>query len=260
MTTKMKTRILLTTLSLFVAGATAQATLVNGPWTQSAGSATLSSVNTASPIWGNGAANNANASSIWSSFQLYTLAVPGDKIVLSGTAQLIGTAGGGENLRFGLFNMNNSANTSGWLGYFLRNGSGTGQASVMERANPNTGTFTSTTGAANVGTATLSGSPLFGDGVYNFSFSIERNALDGLNIVISLLRASDSIDFAPVALVDPSPQTFSFDRVAYQATSGLQADQILLSNVDVTFSSVPEPTAALLGGFGALALLVRRRR
>ena len=239
---------------------TAHATLVTGPWTQSAGTAAMSDINTASPIWGNGSANNANASSIWSSFQLYTLAVPGDKIVLTGTAQLIGTIGGGENLRFGLFNVNSSANTSGWLGYFLRNGCGTTQASVMERANPNTGTFTSTTGAANVGTASIPGSPAFGDGLFNFSISIERNALDGLNIVTSLLRASDSIEFAPVTLVDTSPQTFSFDRVAYQATSGLAADQILLTNVDVTFTSVPEPTSALLGGFGALALLVRRRR
>lgn len=255
----MNIRTLFTTFSLFVAGATAHATLVNGPWTQSAGTAVLSDINTASPIWGNGAANNANASSIWSAFPLYTLAVPGDKIVLTGSAQLVGTLGGGENLRFGLFNVNSSANTAGWLGYFLRNGSGATQASVMERASPNTGTFTSTTGAANVGTASIPGSPAFGDGLFSFSISIERNALDGLNIVTSLLR-SDSNDFAPVTLVDPSPQTFSFDRVAYQATSGLAADQILLTNVDVTFTSVPEPTSALLGGFGALALLVRRRR
>jgi uncharacterized protein (TIGR03382 family) len=32
-----------------------------------------------------------------------------------------------------------------------------------------------------------------------------------------------------------------------------------MNNVDVTFTAVPEPSTALLGGLGVLALLRRRR-
>ncbi len=97
--------------------------------------------------------------------------------------------------------------------------------------------------------------------VYNFSFTLERNALNGLIITTSLVRTSDSLEFAGASFTDTTVNAgaFTFDRVGFQGTTDLNADKIQLNNVDVTFSAVPEPSAALLGGLGVLVLLRRRR-
>ena len=229
----------------------AMAAPVTGTWTKVTGtSMVLTNENTASPTWGDGSANNASASSIYSAFPTVTLTNPGDKITLSGSVELIGIAGGAENLRLGLFNANGKVppDTTGWLGYFVQNGSGTGVVRLNERNNPNTAAFASAaTGATQIATGAAPG-VLLTDQIYDFTFSIERNAEAGVLISTSLKRRSDSVEFGGTGFVDPSPQTFIFDRVAYLATSGLAADKLQLTNVDVTLTAaVPVPVITSSG-------------
>jgi hypothetical protein len=143
---------------------TAMAAPVTGTWIKVTGATMgLTNETTASPTWGDGTANNASASSIYSAFPAVTLANPGDIITLSGSIELIGIAGGAENLRFGLYNANGKVppDTTGWLGYFVQNGSGTSVVKLNERNNPNTGAFASAaTGATQLTTGAAPGSGL----------------------------------------------------------------------------------------------------
>ncbi len=240
-------------ISLLVAAShgVAMAAPVTGTWTKVTGtSMVLTNENTASPTWGDGSGNNASASSIYSAFPTVTLTNPGDKITLSGSVELIGIAGGAENLRFGLYNVNGKVppDTSGWLGYFVQNGNGTSVVKLNERSNPNTGAFASAvSGAAQITTGAAPG-VVITDQTYDFTFSIERNAEAGVLISTSLKRRSDSVEFGGTGFLDPSPQTFVFDRVAYLATSGLAADKLQLTDVDVTFAAaVPIPVITSSG-------------
>ncbi len=256
----------LAALATFVAlNASAEGALVTGTWVKASGATgvALTNTTTASPTWGNGTTDNADASSIYSPFPTITLANPGDKIVLSGSAEMFGVSPGtaGSIFRFGLFNVNGSATTAGWLGYFVQSAASGGTGSLQERNAGNTSAFTSTSS----GTATLQTLPVVASAisstVYNFSFSLERNATSELIITTSLVRASDSVEFAGASFPDTTVNAgaFTFDRVGFQGTTDLNADQIQLNNVDVTFTSVPEPSAAFLGGLGLLGLLRRRR-
>jgi hypothetical protein len=221
---------------------------VTGTWTKVTGaSMVLTNEATASPTWGDGTSNNASASSIYSAFPAVTLTNPGDKITLSGSVELIGIAGGPENLRFGLYNVNGKVppDTAGWLGCFVQNGSGAGVVKLNERNNPNTGAFASAaSGATQIATGAAPGVSI-NDGIYDFSFVIERNAEAGVVISTSLKRRSDSVEFGGASFVDPTPQTFVFDRVAYLATSGLAADKLQLTNVDVTFTAGAAPVPVI---------------
>ncbi len=175
----------LASLAAFVAlNPSADGALVTGTWVKASGATGVALTNptTASPTWGDGTTDNADASSIYSPTPTITLANPGDKVALTSA-------------------------------------------------------------------------------VYNFSFTLERNALNGLIITTSLVRTSDSLQFAGASFTDTTVNAgaFTFDRVGFQGTTDLNADQIQLNNVDVTFTAVPEPSATLLGGLGVLALLRRRR-
>jgi iduronate 2-sulfatase len=237
---------LFTALALLAPHATLSAAPLTGPWSQATGTATLANTGSASPTWGNGAADNADASSIHASFPDITLASPGDRIVLTGSATMVGVTSGAEVFRFGVFNANGSATTSGWLGYFLRNGSGATAASVMERANPNSGAFASVTGAASVATAAVSATGPT-SATYDFSVTFERGAPTGMRITTSLKRTSDSAELGGLTgVLDPSALTYVFNRVGFLATTDLNADQIQLTNVDVAFipASVTPPPAA----------------
>ncbi len=211
----------------------ARAVPVTGPWVLSTGAAALAGVDTASPTWGNGTADNADASSIYAPFPAVSLAGTGDMVSVTGTAQLSGITAGAEVFRFGLFNVNGSADASGWLGYLVRNGNGSSGASLMERSSPNTGHFSSVTGAVGFPAVAGPAASLTSAG-YTFSITIERTSGPGLQITTSLKRVSDLAEFAGVSVLDATPQTFTFNRVGFLATTNLNADMIQLGSVTVT--------------------------
>jgi hypothetical protein len=243
----------------------ADGALVTGTWVKASGASTvaLSNTTTASPTWGDGTTDNADASSIYSPIPTITLANPGDKVVLSGSAEMFGIfpGTGGSIFRFGVFNVNGSATNIGWLGYFVQSAASGGTGSLQERNVGNGSAFTSaSSGTTSLQTLPVAASAL-SSAVYNFSFSLERDAINGLIITTSLVRTSDSVEFAGASFTDTTVNAgaFTFDRVGFQGTTDLNADKIQFDNVDVTFTAVPEPSAALLGALGMLALLRRRR-
>lgn len=228
----------------------ADAAMVTGTWVKASGVAIMGNTSTASPTWGDGSADNADASSIYSPFPTITLANPGDKVVLSGSVEMFGISPGtaGSIFRFGLFNVNGSATTSGWLGYFVQSAATAGTGSLQERTLLNTTAFTSTSSG---GSATLQILPATASAitsaVYNFSFTLERNALNGLIITTSLVRVSDSLEFAGASFTDATVNAgaFTFDRVGFQGTTDLNADKLQMNNVDVAFTAAPAAVPAI---------------
>ena len=219
----------------------AKAGPVAGPWATTSATTILSNTATASPTWGNNTTDNAKASNLYSSFPSITLAAAGDSVTLTGSATFVGasvTGTGGGFFRLGLFDVNGKSDTNGWLGYFAFNTGSINTGTIYERNSPNTGAFSSSTGA----TALVSSAAGMGTGVvltntqYNFTVNIARNATGGLVTTTSLKRNSDGLDFANMTFTDATPLTYVLNRVGFQNTTDTNADQILMSNVDVTFT------------------------
>ena len=141
--------------------------------------------------------------------------------------------------------------TNGWLGYFVQCAAAYGTGSLQERVLPNRTVFASTSGGGPAGIQPLPAatSPL-SSAVYNFAFTLERNALDELIITTSL-------EFAGASFTDNTGNAgaFTFDRVGFQGTTDLNADKVQMTNVDVAFipaSVTPPPvtTAFTITEFG----------
>ncbi|MEX1048443.1 MAG: hypothetical protein WED15_02865 [Akkermansiaceae bacterium] len=240
---------------------TSDAALVTGTWTSAQGGGPITNENTASPTVGDGTANSADSDALYSAMPTIALANVGEKVTLSGSANLIGIASGQvRQFRWGLYNVNSSADINGWLGYFATQGSGTTVGEAYERKDPNTTQFFAG-GTSNVsvnvtgGTAPGTGIS-FASGDYTFTLSLERVA-SGLQVESTITRISDSQDFGTVSFLDTTPLTYTFDRVGFLIAGNLDADQVQFSNIDVTL--VPEPHSAVLGLIGSALLLLRRR-
>jgi len=219
-----------------------------------AGSNLANSLPTSTGItWGNNTANNADNSAIHATLdtdtgtagnQSVTLAADGDTVTFSGTIDFKGLTSttGTIQFRYGLFNSNGSGASTGWLGYYVGNnagsGAGTAGGGIYERANPNTGIYVSGTGSAQITPALAVGSTL-NNGLFTFSLTLTRSG-SSLTISSSLIRQSDNVNFASVTnFIDTSPQTFTFDRIGFLSGSGLDADQIILSNLTLSGNVIP---------------------
>jgi MYXO-CTERM domain-containing protein len=85
----------------------AQTTPVTG-WFSSGTGAVTAGQATNSPTIGNGTANNADNTTVWAALPTPIVLANGEEVVLTGTTQLISVGpGGGDSIRFGLFNGNN---------------------------------------------------------------------------------------------------------------------------------------------------------
>jgi MYXO-CTERM domain-containing protein len=158
--------------------------------------------------------------------------------------------------RIGLYNVNGSADDLGWLGYIATNGDATLGGRIFERPDPNTTSFTSTTGLTALATATAPGVN-FESGAastYNFSLMLTRVAT-GIQIDSSIIRTSDSVQMGGGSFLDTTLSVTDFNRAGFLLGGNLDVDTVQFTNITV----VPEPSAALLGGLGLLALLRRRR-
>lgn len=211
-------------------------------WIERVGDTPVSGLNTASPILGNNTASSADNMSIYASIPTATLTNVGDKVTLSGSVTLTGIVGGHNQFRWGLYDLNGSVNDVGWLGYIGNAGHSNSGASLFERANPNTVWYMSSTGGANVALATAPapGTALT-DGTYAFSLTLERTA-SGVRIAQSIIRSSDSQQFALISVEDTTPQTTTFNRVGFLMGDALDVDQAQFSNIDVTYLPVVPDT------------------
>jgi hypothetical protein len=261
----MKSKLSTLILALLAIASAANAALVTGPWIKGASSAAapaITNANTASPTVGDGTTTNNGAQVyLFTSLSTINLTNLGDKVTLTGSVSFIGSASNQNQVRWGFFDSNGNTGTddTGWLGYYASHGNNANFAVLGERdtAAPN-GAYTSSTGAVNTLNSTAPGttfaaSPNFGP--YSFSLSLQKVAT-GLQINSSIIRDSDSQQYGLFNFIDTTPSVSAFNRVGLYSGS-LSQEQTLFSNIDVTF--VPEPSTALLGALGLLALLRRRR-
>ena len=228
------------------AASAAFAAPVNGPWLVAQGGGPVAQENTASPVVGDGSPNSADTDAIHSTAPDLTLANVGDKITLTGSATLTGILSGGvRQFRWGLYDVNGSEDTNGWLGYLATQGSGTTPGELYERNSGNTSAFFSSTGVSTTGGTAPGSGVSFTDGNYAFTLVIEKVA-SGLQINSAITRTSDSQDFGSVSLLDTSPRTSTFNRVGFLIGGTLDADQVQFANIEVAFT--PAGTPPLIPG------------
>lgn len=110
------------------------------------------------------------------------------------------------------------------------------------------------------------------DRVHLWNYSATNGVLRGLN-TLNISFSSDNVTFSPTTALSfthpPSNtrhgvQTRTFDAVSdvrYIRFTGItnHGDGNYLAFSEIRFGAIPEPSAALLGGLGLLALLRRRR-
>jgi hypothetical protein len=240
----------------------ARGALITGPWTTGgrANEGPLTNENTASPTVGDGSANSADDESLDSPMPAFTLTNSGDRVTLTGAVTLTGSAPGNANFRFGLFKDDGDGDNNEWVGYYMQNSSGANSVSLTKKPVGNTSLHMSGTGATAVGTASRpAGDPNFDAGTYNFSMSIERSGSDLLLAGTITNGTTYTINLSGTETAAAADGTYAFDRVALLVGGGLDADQAQFQNIDVTFTPIPEPSAAALAG-AAAGLLLRRRR
>lgn len=254
----------LTAFGLLSVCASAQAAVLTN-WTQSAGS-NGSSLNTSSPVLGNGTSGSGSNQQIWAATpSSYTLASVGDMLVLSGVVTFnLSAAAGSDQFRFGLYSSNGNTGANGWLGYFASNsGSGANpNGRLWERDAGNTTAF----GSNGTGSATqrmaVAGVPTnsFLSGTYNLSLSATRTDT-GLSVAWSIIGTGGTTYSISGTYVDTTALTYGFDRVGIFTGGGLNANQASFSNMDITYTAVPEPHSfALLAGSGLVLGVFHRRR
>ena len=250
MNTHSKTLIALFSLAAIAALSPSASAVAIDDWTISTGSA-ASDLSTDSPIIGNGSSASALNTLISSPTASYKLASVGDKIDVTGSVNFSGLSGTSlaHSFRWSLMNSNGSSNVNGWLGYVGQNSSGTSPGDLYERNNPNTASWWTTGQATYLGSAVDASSALLTDGTYALAISVELTDVNQVTIVWSLVGTGYSMTGT---VVDTSPQTLTFNVVGV-GSAGLSANQISLSNMDISYTAIPE--ASVLG-YLVLALAV----
>ncbi len=186
----------------------------------------------------------------------------GQVLILNGSVNITGNTGGiaGNQFRWGLFDAPGTPATgagSGYIGVWAAAPAGAGASPTVTANGSTTNPFS---GAASTTISTASdvgaNTPQFGTDL-DFSLSITR--LDATQISVSAQFTNNSnilVDWAPTTAT-ASPGSFTYDSVGILLGGTTNATQATFSNVNV--SAVPEPSSALLGLLGSLALIRRRR-
>jgi hypothetical protein len=205
--------------------------------------AALSAANTNAPSLGSGASNNADNAAMYALLPLVSLA-DGQQIVLTGSAQMVGTASVPD-FRWGLFKDDGAAPaTAGWLGYIA-----SAESNVWSK-DPTGTSFTTATFAsvasgrgALLGTATEPGGHPFDPGAYAFNMTVQRFGNEAaVKVAITNSATGFAIETPFYSETNPARRTFAFDRVGFLAGSALDADQIRFSGIDVTAGDIQGPT------------------
>ena len=207
-------------------------------------------------------------------FSTLSLAV-GNTLTFSGSITFTAGSIGNQQFRFGVFN-SNGANTgtlssglwsgatpTGWLGYMVEPGTGSGNNTILvERNNPNTGNWFSGTGATTDQSIPSTAAANFG--TYNFDLTLTLASASEMDISYFFNQTSGGSFATSGSYADLTPTVTSFNAVGFlmNANVGGGTTPFTFNNVDVTLTSVPEPAIfSMVGmGLGALCLMFRRRR
>lgn len=208
-------------------------------------------------------------------FATQTLSNIGDSLSLSYTFTITGSSNSTSTVRTGIFNQNTGTAISGYnytnnfgtnyLGYQVvsnptgTSGSATGFYEKIQSAN----VLTSSSSVANYTAIAAAGSSarptLVEATTYTTTFTLTRVA-SGLQLDYSLTGGT-GFDVYSLSFTDETPSTYSYTTIEFRGGSGTYTTQTI-SNFNLTFTPVPEPSASLLllGGLAGTWLVMRRRR
>jgi hypothetical protein len=237
---------------------------------------------TSSPVIGN-TTTTSSAARIIGYFTPQTLASVGDKITMTFTVSFndaTGVGNGGDNFRYALFDLNGesapaaentagngSADTNNFLGYWAGVMTGSGaNGSLRERFDTtNNDMFANASATANLVTPPITGSNVAiagqvnGTGtptLYTGVFTITRTA-SGVDLSGSFSGNGGSNTFAAS---EATPISLTYGAVGFLNGSGISADQVILRDVDVTYTPIPEASGLVLMSVAIAGGLARRRR
>jgi len=270
----MKYRLLL--ISLALAGLSSAAISIDpSSWSQLVGGAALSGASSTGLVWGNNTNTGPNTGNADNSFLVATLdgntsiagnqtvsINVGETLVYTGTVNLSGvttSTTGSLQFRFGLFNSATQTSTGfGWLGYFVGNGTSLTSGGLYGKNTGNNDGFIVESGATALSTFNGQAANL-NDGPYTFSLSLQRTAS---SMIISTSFQQGGVSYASVESYvhtgGAAPIVSTFDRIGFLAGSGLDADQVTLSNLSLNIIPEPSSSALVLGAAGLLGF--RRKR
>ena len=201
-------------------------------------------------LWGNNSANNADNTAVHASVdgdvstllqEPVTLA-DGQSVKLSGKVNFqttVTNTTGVNQFRWGLFHHNGSADSSGWTGYWVGNGT-TGNGGGVFRQNSNSTLYVTgnTSGGSYLPSlSNLPGAVNIEAGVYDFSIVVSREG-QALRISAQMSRESDGATLTDVTAVDPAGYS-SFTRIGFLSGSLLDADQLSLYELSLQYPFTP---------------------
>lgn len=234
-----------------------------------------SGLNTNSPVFGDGTANDMDGVGLAGLFG--TAATPasvtlgiGGTLTVTARVTLTGglSTGAGGGYRFsvqndaGQFSVPSANNWGGGWNHILDTGNTTNDG--FYRAGTDVhfmSAFGNASQLADQSSPGFSTSGSFnGDSTstYLWTMSITRDSATTVDLFSSFVGGDGNFSES-YTLNDVSPTIFTYNAVGIQTTATTDLDQLSLSDVQYTYSVIPEPSAALLGGFGLLAMLRRRR-
>jgi hypothetical protein len=266
-------------------GAHAQTASVTDWHTYKNTATTLSGQSTDAPIMGSTANSSSTGFLVGYLSNPLSLVNVGDRISLTYNISFndaTGMASGNDNFRFALYDLNGetrsavdntgtagTTDTDGVRGYWFGVMSGTGTASGSMRKR--TGTTADQNLFANASATALGTVPTgdrityngavngIGGSVYSGELTLELTlsgvALSGSFGGNGQLNTFSGLDNATVG---GAFLANNFEAVAFFNGSGLSADQILLQNVAVTYTPVPEPSAVVIASSALLGILCFR--
>lgn len=263
--------------SFFISGLFAiispcSAALVDSGWALQTGSNALLSEQAAGTVTASATNVDAGLFTLFDAIGTsHTLTNTGDMITFTGSIFINGTLFGVNShpgaIRFGLYNVNGSADTAGWLGYFgLLDTTGTAgtHGGIFKRNATNTSNFYSGTGATKSIAFAGTEPALVAGTTYNLSMTLTKTG-GGIQIDSGATNAADGTKiFLNSTYTDGAPTTLAFNRLGiYTSGSGLGAETVTLANMNVSFiAAIPEPPTYALIGAGSLAVTawIRRRK
>jgi len=243
------------------------ASWVNDPYSPNA-NYSLTGGNTTSPVYTD---NGTATGSLWGYSPIgstLSLVNPGDNLTLTGEFSLAGNVNN-SNLQFrlGLLDQGSQSTDTGWLGYLIALPNVAGGPGLYERNNPNTGVFGSGTGSTTIsaGNTGFAGSVVAGS--YDVSLSITLDSATSETIAWNVAGINGNTYSYTGSYLNSSLSTLgsaNFDTVGFLAggstfTSASASDSVTLSDLQVTYTPVPEPTTLGLLSLGVLGLMLRRR-